>query len=299
MANEDMMRLIEVVARPVVIVSIGGGADVVIAKAIAMTMIRDGATSVDIVQTKARTTLDREETLHDLSELRLSKVGTLGELEFLEYLTTVPNISRDARARTRGKRLAAALTWQNGRRFYAAGRSPSWREFIRSGGGQGRPYEAVVCVDGGGDVLGVDEDSDIKVLKHIEQSTPLESQLFLYVVGMGADGTPIELFKDARLEGWSQVSEGNLQDTFADDLESCLRETSCWLDDPLKWDAPDSLWSYGLNVPQIVSLAIRNIFPFMRPLDGLVTFPRRNRLVEMRADWLRSARLYRKNSAIT
>ena len=299
MANEDMMRLIEVAARPVVIVSIGGGADVVIAKAIAMTMIRDGATSVDIVQTKARTTLDREETLQDLGELRLSRVGTFGELEFLEYLTPIPNILRDPRARTRGKRLAAALTWQNGRRFYAAGRSPSWREFIRSGGGQGRPYEAVVCVDGGGDVLGVDEDSDIKVLKHIEQSTPAESQLFLYVVGMGADGTPIELFKDARLEGWSQVSEGNLQDSFADDLESCLRETSCWLDEPLKWDAPDSLWSYGLNVPQIVSLAIRNIFPFKRPLDGVVTFPRRNRLVEMRADWLRSARLYRKNSAIT
>ena len=299
MANEDMMRLIEVAARPVVIVSIGGGADVVIAKAIAMTMIRDGATSVDIVQTKARTTLDREETLQDLGELRLSRVGTFGELEFLEYLTPIPNILRDARARTRGKRLAAALAWQNGRRFYAAGRSPSWREFIRSGGGQCRPYEAVVCVDGGGDVLGVDEDSDIKVLKHIEQSTPLESQLFLYVVGMGADGTPIELFKDARLEGWSQVSEGNLQDSFADDLESCLRETSCWLDEPLKWDAPDSLWSYGLNVPQIVSLAIRNIFPFKRPLDGVVTFPRRNRLVEMRADWLRSARLYRKNSAIT
>lgn len=299
MANEDMMRLIEVAARPVVIVSIGGGADVVIAKAIAMTMIRDGATSVDIVQTKARTTLDREETLEDLGQLRLSRVGTFGELEFLEYLTPIPNILRDARARTRGKRLAAALTWQNGRRFYAAGRSPSWREFIRSGGGQGRPYEAVVCVDGGGDVLGVDEDSDIKVLKHIEQSTPLESQLFLYVVGMGADGTPIELFKDARLEGWSQVSEGNLKDSFADDLESCLRETSCWLDEPLKWDAPDSLWSYGLNVPQIVSLAIRNIFPFKRPLDGVVTFPRRNRLVEMRADWLRSARLYRKNSAIT
>lgn len=299
MANADMMRLIEVAARPVVIVSIGGGADVVIAKAIAMTMIRDGATSVDIVQTKARTTLDREETLQDLGQLRLSRVGTFGELEFLEYLTPIPNILRDARARTRGKRLAAALTWQNGRRFYAAGRSPSWREFIRSGGGQGRPYEAVVCVDGGGDVLGVDEDSDIKVLKHIEQSTPLESQLFLYVVGMGADGTPIELFKDARLEGWSQVSEGDLQDSFADDLESCLRETSCWLDEPLKWDAPDSLWSYGLNVPQIVSLAIRNIFPFKRPLDGVVTFPRRNRLVEMRADWLRSARLYRKNSAIT
>lgn len=299
MANADMMRLIEVAARPVVIVSIGGGADVVIAKAIAMTMIRDGATSVDIVQTKARTTLDREETLQDLGQLRLSRVGTFGELEFLEYLTPIPNILRDARARTRGKRLAAALTWQNGRRFYAAGRSPSWREFIRSGGGQGRPYEAVVCVDGGGDVLGVDEDSDIKVLKHIEQSTPLESQLFLYVVGMGADGTPIELFKDARLEGWSQVSEGNLQDSFADDLESCLRETSCWLDEPLKWDAPDSLWSYGLNVPQIVSLAIRNIFPFKRPLDGVVTFPRRNQLVEMRADWLRSARLYRKNSAIT
>ena len=299
MANEDMMRLIEVAARPVVIVSIGGGADVVIAKAIAMTMIRDGATSVDIVQTKARTTLDREETLQDLGELRLSRVGTFGKLEFLEYLTPIPNILRDAKARTRGKRLAAALTWQNGRRFYAAGRSPSWREFIRSGGGQGRPYEAVVCVDGGGDVLGVDEDSDIKVLKHIEQSTPLESQLFLYVVGMGADGTPIELFKDARLEGWSQLSEGNLQDSFADDLESCLRETSCWLDDPLKWDAPDSLWSYGLNVPQIVSLAIRNIFPFKRPLDGIVTFPRRNRLVEMRADWLRSARLYRRNSATT
>lgn len=299
MANADMMRLIEVAARPVVIVSIGGGADVVIAKAIAMTMIRDGATSVDIVQTKARTTLDREETLQDLGQLRLSRVGTFGELEFLEYLTPIPNILRDARARTRGKRLAAALTWQNGRRFYAAGRSPSWREFIRSGGGQGRPYEAVVCVDGGGDVLGVDEDSDIKVLKHIEQSTPLESQLFLYVVGMGADGTPIELFKDARLEGWSQVSEGDLQDSFADDLESCLRETSCWLDEPLKWDAPDSLWSYGLNVPQIVSLAIRNIFPFKRPLDGVVTFPRRNQLVEMRADWLRSARLYRKNSAIT
>ena len=299
MANEDMMRLIEVAARPVVIVSIGGGADVVIAKAIAMTMIRDGATSVDIVQTKARTTLDREETLQDLGELRLSRVGTFGELEFLEYLTPIPNILRDPRARTRGKRLAAALTWQNGRRFYAAGRSPSWREFIRSGGGQGRPYETVVCVDGGGDVLGVDEDSDIKVLKHIEQSTPLESELFLYVVGMGADGTPIELFKDARLEGWSQVSEGNLQDSFADDLESCLRETSCWLDEPLKWDAPDSLWSYGLNVPQIVSLAIRNIFPFKRPLDGVVTFPRRNQLVEMRADWLRSARLYRKNSAIT
>jgi hypothetical protein len=299
MANEDMMRLIEVAARSVVIVSIGGGADVVIAKAIAMTMIREGATSVDIVQTKARSMLDREETLQDLGELRLSKVGTFAECEFLEYLTTVPNAVRDARARTRGKRLAAALAWQNGRRFYAAGRSPSWLEFIRSGGGQDRPYEAVICVDGGGDVLGVDEDSDIKVLKHIEQSMPAESQLFLYVVGMGADGTPIELFKDARLEGWSKVSEGNLQVSFADDLEGCLRETSCWLDDPLKWDAPNSLWSYGLNVPQIVSLAIRNIFPFMRPVDGIVTFPRRNRLVEMRADWLRSARLYRKNSAIT
>ena len=141
-----MMRLIEVAARSVVIVSIGGGADVVIAKAIAMTMIREGATSVDIVQTKARTTLDREETLQDLGELRLSRVGTFGELEFLEYLT------------------------------------------------------------------------------------------------------PIELFKDARLEGWSQVSEGNLQDSFADDLESCLRETSCWLDEPLKWDAPDSLWSYRPNM---------------------------------------------------
>jgi hypothetical protein len=130
MANEDMMRLIEVAARPIVIVSIGGGADVVIAKAIAMTMMRDGATSVDIVQTKARTTLDREETLKDLGELRLSKVGTLGELEFLEYLTTVPNISRDARARTRGKRLAAALTWQNGRRFYAAGGN----SYVQAGG---------------------------------------------------------------------------------------------------------------------------------------------------------------------
>jgi hypothetical protein len=187
------------------------------------------------------------------------------------------------------------LAWQNGRRFYAAGRSPSWLEFIRSGGGQGCPYEAVVCVDGGGDVLGVDQESDIKVLKHIEQSMPAESQLFLYVVGMGADGTPIESFKDARLEGWSQASEGSLQDSFADDLEICLRETNCWLDEPLKWDEPGSLWSYGLNVPQIVSMAIRNIFPFMRPLDGVVTFPRRNRLVEMRVDWLRSARLYRKN----
>jgi hypothetical protein len=295
MADEDVGRLIEVGERRILIVSIGGGADVVIAKAIALTMTRAGAASVDIVQTKARRMLDREETLQDLAELRLSKVGTFGECEFLEYLTTVPNIVRDARARTRGKRLAAALAWQNGRRFYAAGRSPSWLEFIRSGGGQGCPYEAVVCVDGGGDVLGVDQESDIKVLKHIEQSMPAESQLFLYVVGMGADGTPIESFKDARLEGWSQASEGSLQDSFADDLEICLRETNCWLDEPLKWDEPGSLWSYGLNVPQIVSMAIRNIFPFMRPLDGVVTFPRRNRLVEMRVDWLRSARLYRKN----
>jgi len=267
MANEDMMRLIEVAARPVVIVSIGGGADVVIAKAIAMTMIRDGATSVDIVQTKARTTLDREETLQDLGQLRLSRVGTFGELEFLEYLTPIPNILRDARARTRGKRLAAALTWQNGRRFYAAGRSPSWREFIRSGGGQGRPYEAVVCVDGGGDVLGVDEDSDIKVLKHIEQSTPLESQLFLYVVGMGADGTPIELFKDARLEGWSQVSEGNLKDSFADDLESCLRETSCWLDEPLKWveRATDSIVGDQEYIPIQAAIGRRRYIPAPKP----------------------------------
>jgi hypothetical protein len=52
MANDDMIRLIEVAARPIVIVSIGGGADVVIAKAIAMKMIRAGATSVDIVQTR-------------------------------------------------------------------------------------------------------------------------------------------------------------------------------------------------------------------------------------------------------
>jgi hypothetical protein len=295
MADEDLVRLIEVAERRILIVSIGGGADVVIAKAIALTMTRSGAAAVDIVQTKARSMLDREETLQDLGELHLSKVGTFGECEFLEYQTTVPNIVRDARARTRGKRLAAALTWQNGRRFYAAGRSPSWREFIRSGGGQGRPYEAVVCVDGGGDVLGVDQESDIKVLRHIQQSMPAESQLFLYVVGMGADGTPIEAFEDARLEGWSQASEGSLQDSFADDLEICLRETNCWLDEPLKWDEPGSLWSYGLNVPQIVSMAIRSIFPFMRPLDGVVTFPRRNRLVEMRVDWLRSARLYRKN----
>lgn len=116
---------------------------------------------------------------------------------------------------------------------------------------------------------------------------------------MGADGTPIESFKDAVLEGWSQVSEGRLQDGFADDLESCLRETSCLLDEPLDWDKPGSLWSYGLNVPQIVSLAIRDIFPFMRPFDGVVTFPRRNRLIEMRADLLRSARLYRRDSATT
>ncbi len=299
MTHGDVLRSIDVTAKRVAIVSIGGGADVVIAKAIALSMMREGAISVDIVQTKARSMLDREETLQDLVELQLAKVGTFGECEFLEYLTTVHNAVRDAKARTRGKRLAAALTWQNGRRFYAAGRSPAWREFIRSGGGQGYPYETVVCVDGGGDVLGVDEDSDIKVLKHIEQCLPSESQLFLYVVGMGADGTPIEMFKDAVLEGWSQVSEGRLQDGFADDLESCLRETSCWLDEPLDWDKPGSLWSYGLNVPQIVSLAIRDMFPFMRPLDGIVTFPRRNRLIEMRADWLRSARLYRRNSATT
>lgn len=148
MNNDDVLRSVDVTGKRVAIVSIGGGADVVIAKAIAMTMARDGAISLDIVQTKARTILDREETLQDVGELGLSRVGTFGELEFLEYQTSVPNMSRDARARTRGKRLAAALTWQRGRRFYAAGLSSSWREFVRSGGGKAVPMRLLFVSTG-------------------------------------------------------------------------------------------------------------------------------------------------------
>lgn len=298
MVNKDTISLIEAAGRHIAIISIGGGADVVIAKAIALRMIRSGAMSVDIVQTKARLGLDREETNQDLGKLRLTRVDPFGEYEFLKYQTAVTNDVIDAKERTRGKRLAAAIDWRNGRKFYAAGLSPSWGEFIRTGGANGLPYDVVICVDGGGDVLGIDADCDIKVLKHIEQSMPNESGLFLYVVGIGADGTPIESFNDAKLEGWSLVSEGKLQGEFADDLECCLRETSCWLDDPLKWDTPGSLWSYGLNVPQIVALAIRNMFPYSQPLDGVVSYPRRNRLIRMRVDWLQSARLYRKTSAV-
>lgn len=275
------------------VISIGGGADIVLAKAIAMNLLRGGAQKVDIVQTKARKAFDDDTVKACKEDLALVELPGFSPNDFLVYKGTVPNRAQDSRIRSRGNRLAAALRWTNGDRFFAAGRSPAWKFFIQTGAGTGKAYDLVIGVDGGGDVLGVENSSDMQVLDNLDLSCPAQSDLLLLVIGKGADGTPIQSFENEKLIGWTREDEWKLSEGFADELESCLRETSCWLDEPVSWKNAGSLWTYGLNVPQIVALGIRRLYPYGTSPGGLVSFPRRYELVSMRPEWIASAYLYR------
>lgn len=278
------------------VVSIGGAADIVLARAMAIHLDARGAASVDIAQTLAVGSLpEKQIDLSAWGPLALCPVPGLPPEVFLRHYGRVANQERKPRDRGKGKRISAAIDLPTGQRFMVAGASTLWGEFLRRPWSVEGAYDFVIGVDGGGDVIGIDRGCDMRVLDALATAMPVEVSFRLGVIGLGADGTSIQELESASLPGWTQEAEIVLPKDFADELEAGLRQASCWLDDPSRWGPANPEWNWDLKVPQIAALAIRGEWPYGVTHLGNVYFPRRGMLREMRPEWLRSAWFYKPN----
>lgn len=275
------------------VVSIGGAADIVLARALAIRLAVRGAVSVDIAQTLAVGALTEKQIDQSAWEpLALCPVPGFPPEVFLRHYGRVANQERKPRDRGKGKRISAAIDLPTGQRFMVAGATTLWDEFLLRPWSVEGAYDFVIGVDGGGDVIGIDRGCDMRVLDALATAMPAEVRFRLAVIGLGADGTSIEELESASLPGWAQEAEFELPRDFADELEAGLRQASCWLDDPSRWGLENPEWNWDLKVPQIVALAIRGESPYGYSNSGNIYFPRRGKQMEMRHSWIRSARFY-------
>ncbi|MBI5491109.1 MAG: hypothetical protein HY905_27505 [Deltaproteobacteria bacterium] len=273
-------------------VSVGGAADVVIARALAAVAMRSGAARMDVIQTVCYENLAGQDIQGPaLDDLGLEATEGCDPGHLLRHCRVVPNPLQEPRSRGKGKRISAALDWPHGERLLGAALS---RGFANLFGAEGRcNYDFVIGVDGGGDVLGLDEQTDMRVLAVLRRACAHDVRLAMVVAGLGADGATLpEQIRQATLSGWDKHGEERMDLAFAALLEEGLRQASCWLDNPLAWGPENPAWNYDLKVPQIISMAIRGQFPFACPEKGLVCFPRRGALRVMCPQLLATARFY-------
>lgn len=279
------------------IVSIGGASDIVIARAMALTAAECGAAEVDIAQTFAVDDLSGKKIEGEaIREFALVPVEGVPANLALRHAAQVENTKKEPKDRGKGKRISSALSLPVGQRFVVAGTAGIWSLLCRRPWTDTGPYDFIVGVDGGGDVLGIDKDCDVKVLAALSAGIPPTCAYRLAVVGPGADGTDILDIATAHMPGWAREAEIVLGEDFAVKLEEGLRQASCWLEDVRTWGPDNPEWNYDLKVPQIISLAIRDAAPFGFTAEGHILFPRRGKLRGMRADWLRSTWLFSRNS---
>ncbi len=279
-----------------VVFAAGGASDIVLARCLAARCVALGASRVDIVQPLGTDSLERK----GISGIRLGEFalqpfpGVAADL-VLRHHASLPNSEVSMRDRGKGIRISTALHWDHGDRLVCAGKGLGLQVVAARPWRPDHPYDFALGVDGGGDVLTHDETEFDRVVVGAFASawSGAPGALGLIAMGLGADGgsTPEE-FVGACPPGWTEVGIAELDGEFADGMEQGLREARCWLDDPTTWSVHDPAWDYGLNVPQIVAMAIRGHHPFPCPGPGLATFPRRKKLTVMSPELLRQARMF-------
>jgi hypothetical protein len=277
--------------------SAGGSADLILAKTIATGLVRAGCCRVDLAQPLHFSTL---------SEMRLhSQKGEFHALEpepglepecVLRHHATLPSCSIPECQCGTGLSISALLEWNYGSRYVCATHGDGPISLARRLDGTAPFYEFGVGVDGGGDALTHDDDeADRVVLAGYQSGWPSSTPLLFIAMGLGADGgsKPAE-FDDVSLPGWKSCGSQTLDEEFAISLKQELLRLGLWHPNPSTWSKDDPIWGYGLKVPQIISMAIQNEFPFDAPSthSDLVTFPRRRELKPMSKHLLQEARFF-------
>ena len=280
-----------------IVFAAGGSADIILAKTIAAGLVGQGCSRVDLAQPLNCRVLSEKGLLADAGRLHaLEPEDDLDPESVLRHHASIPSERHADHRRGKGLSISSSLEWDHGSRYVCAahGRGPS--SLARRRDGDAAYYDFAVGVDGGGDVLTHgDDEFDRVVLAGFRSGWSSARPLLLIAMGLGADGgsAPAE-FGDVSLAGWRQVGNTEVESAFADSLHRELERLGLWNGSPATWTSDDPYWGYGFKVPQIITLAVRNEFPFDAPGDqpDLVLFPRRRELKLMNKRLLREARLF-------
>jgi hypothetical protein len=241
--------------------SAGGGADIVFARLVAEKMIEAGASKVDVAQARNRYSFSPEV----VERYGLVPLGKTGKNQVMKFSDVVANHHPDG-LRGKGMAMAAAVEWGHGERLvFAAKEGSSGPEVLAERSWKlTEPYDFAIAIDGGGDILtGGKQEFDRVVLDAFKANWNPVKPLGLLVVGLGADmGSSEGSFSTSSpLDGWQLSGESVIGPDASDRLVHLLGMVNRLHPDPLNWGIQDDYWSYGLHVPQIVSLAAQSALP--------------------------------------
>jgi len=283
-----------------VVFAAGGSADIILAKGIGTLLIELGAVSVDLVQPLNCQSLEEKGLLSNGAIYVLEEETGLAPYLVLRHFEIVPIDNHPENRRGKGLNISSSLLWDQGTRYVCSGRGEGISRIASRKNGERPYYDFAVGVDGGGDVLTHDDDEfDRVVLRGFSKGWEESNPLYLVVMGLGADGgsSPSE-FENVGLRGWKHLGNTSISSSFVDLLQIELEQLGLWHFHPSEWTPEDSYWGYGLKVPQIISLAVRETFPFgqVKNEPNLVLFPRRGELKTMNRRLLEEARTFVRGS---
>ena len=279
-----------------IVFAAGGSADIILAKTIAGGLVRRGCSRLDLAQPLNCRTLGDKGLLCEAGvQHALEPEVGLEPDAVLRHHATVPSDRHPDHRRGKGLSISSSLEWDHGSRYVFAAHGRGSSSLAGRRLGDAPYYDFAVGVDGGGDVLTHgDDEFDRVVLDGFESGWASTRPLLLVAMGLGADGgSAPEEFREVSLDGWRSVATESVDDDFALSLQQELEGLGLWHPNPSSWSCDDPYWGYGLKVPQIIALAVRDEFPFPGPQPDLVLFPRRGELKLMDRRLLREARLFR------
>jgi hypothetical protein len=275
----------------------GGSADIILAKALAAGLVREGCSQVDLAQPLNCKNLSEKNLLGNAGKrYALEPEGDFDPEAVLRHNASIPSDRRADHQRGQGLSISSSLEWDHGSRYVCAAHGIGPSSLAGRGDGEVPYYDFAVGVDGGGDVLTHgDEEFDCVVLAGFRSAWSPARPLILISLGLGADGgsAPAD-FENMQLHGWRLVGTTVVPGAFADILHRELDRLGLWNESPASWSSDDPFWGYGFKVPQIIALAVRGDFPFdaQGEQSNLVRFPRRGELKTMDRRLLREARVF-------
>jgi len=282
-----------------IVFAAGGSADIILAKNIAVGLVSNGWTHVDIAQPLNCKKLSDQGLMGEAGEFyKVAPETDIDPESVLKHYSSVPIDRHPEAKRGKGLSISSSLRWDHGGRYLCAalGQGPG---LLAKKSENGQPfYDFAIGVDGGGDVLTHgDDEFDRIVLNNFSSSWKGVGPLILVATGLGADGgSAPEEFDGVQLEGWQELPTSIVDKTFAQSLQEDLEKLGLWNHRPSDWSKDDSYWGYGLKVPQIIALAARNEFPFPSPdiEANLTMFPRRHELKLMDKRLLCEVRVFKR-----